>query len=78
MSVAVYGLVVLIWLVLGVTLHCHLAILRAQRGLEPGALSVATAIIGAVLLGNGIAMFLLGQVQCPSRLRHGGRLSWCC
>lgn len=62
-SVAVYGLVVLIWLVLGVTFTAIWRFFGLKEAWSQGALSVATAIIGAVLLGNGIAMFLLGQVR---------------
>lgn len=62
-SVAVYGLMVLIWLVVGVTFTAVWRFFGLKEAWSQGALSAATAIIGAILLGNGIAMFLLGQVR---------------
>lgn len=62
-SVAVYLLVVVVWIGVGTSFVpvWHFFGIRQRAGRI--SLSVATAIIGIVLLSNGIAMFLLGQVR---------------
>ncbi|MBD3176901.1 MAG: FHA domain-containing protein [Armatimonadia bacterium] len=62
-SVAVFGLVVLIWLVVGGSFPLVWSFFGLRQGLSRGVLSITAAIIGILLLGNGIAMFLLQQVR---------------